>query len=564
MVNMARTISIGGQDFAKLITNHYFYIDKTMFIKEWWENGDDVTLITRPRRFGKTLNMSMIEQFFSLQYADCCNLFEGLSIWKEEAYQQMQGTYPVLNLSFASVKENTYENAKTAICQIFSDIYNKYQFLRDCDVLTQRDKTYFDRVSERMCESDAAIALYKLSDFLYRYYGKKPIILLDEYDTPLQEAYIHGFWNEITAFIRKLFNASFKTNPYFDRAVLTGITRISKESVFSDLNNPEVITATSDKYTTAFGFTQSEVTAALQEYGLTQKEAQVKDWYDGFTFGSTKNIYNPWSIINYLKKRIFSAYWANTSSNSLVSKLIREGSKDIKMIMENLLKGGQLHTKIDEQIVFNQLNHSDSAIWSLLLASGYLTVEKHTIDEESGKEEYDLKLTNKEVHIMFENIIESWFGSSTASYNDFIKALLADDKKAMNHYINDVALATFSYFDTGNKPTAKVEPERFYHGFVLGLLVDLSDRYMITSNRESGFGRYDVMLEPYSQQDNAILLEFKVHDPEEETTLADTVAAALLQIDQKNYTASLQAKGIANHRIRKYGFAFEGKHVLIG
>ena len=308
----------------------------------------------------------------------------------------------------------------------------------------------------------------------------------------------------------------------------------------------------------------SEVTAALQEYGLTQKEAQVKDWYDGFTFGSTKNIYNPWSIINYLKKRIFSAYWANTSSNSLVSKLIREGSKDIKMVMENLLKGGQLHTKIDEQIVFNQLNHSDSAIWSLLLASGYLTVEKHTIDEESGKEEYDLKLTNKEVHIMFENIIESWFGSSTASYNDFIKALLADDKKAMNHYINDVALATFSYFDTGNKPTAKVEPERFYHGFVLGLLVDLSDRYMITSNRESGFGRYDVMLEPYSQQDNAILLEFKVHDPEEETTLADTVAAALLQIDQKNYTASLQAKGIANHRIRKYGFAFEGKHVLIG
>ncbi len=409
----------------------------------------------------------------------------------------------------------------------------------------------------------AANSLNALSDYLMRYYGKKVIILLDEYDTPLQEAYIYGYWAEMAVFIRNLFNAAFKTTKFLERAIMTGITRVSKESIFSDLNNLEIVTTISEKYETSFGFTQEEVWEALKEYGLYDEREHVKAWYDGFTFGRRTDIYNPWSIINYLGKRRFSAYWANTSSNGLVGKLIREGSADTKMIMEDLLNGKALRTQIDEQIIFNQLGQKESAIWSLLLASGYLRVNQLTMDKK-GRTIYELVLTNHEVLLMFEQIIEDWFSDFTPAYNSFVKALLLDDKKAMNLYMNRVAFATFSYFDTGKHPSAQSEPERFYHGFVLGLMVDLDDRYIITSNRESEFGRYDVMLEPRFDKDDAILLEFKVHDPEYEDTLADTVQEALAQIDQKKYSALLESKGIAPERIRKYGFAFEGKSVLIG
>ncbi len=558
---MARIISIGRQDFEKIRINNNFYIDKTDFIREWWESEDDVTLITRPRRFGKTLNMSMLEQFFSVDYAGRGDLFEGLSVWQEEKYRRLQGTYPVIALSFAKVKETTYQEARKKICRILSDLYRQFDFLWNSEKLTPREKELYQAVSDDMEDYVAAESLNALSNLLMRHYGKKVIILLDEYDTPMQEAYVSGYWDELVTFTRGLFNAAFKTNPYMERALMTGITRVSKESMFSDLNNLKVVGMTSEKYADCFGFTEEEVSAALEEYGLSEYQQQVKDWYDGFTFGSRRDIYNPWSILNFLDEKKVGSYWVNTSSNRLVSKLLQEGSPSVKKNFEDLLAGGALELEIDEQIAYSQLSTKKNAIWSLLLATGYLKVWETTFVERTGRAYYKLVLTNKEVAIMFEDMVRDWF-SENDYYNDFIKALLLGDVAAMNTYMNRVTREMFSYFDAGRNPYS--EPERFYHGFVLGLMVELSDRYVVTSNRESGFGRYDVMLEPRRvAEDDGILLEYKVQS-EGEKELSDTVTQALRQIQERDYQASLVAKGVPEDRIRKYGFAFCGKEVLIG
>ena len=571
---MARKVAIGEQDFKDLIENNCFYVDKTNFIKEWWENRDDVTLITRPRRFGKTLNMDMLERFFSVEYGGQGEIFEGLSIWKEEEYRRLQGTYPVVLLSFASIKENTFAEARKSICRTIEEQFNKHDYLLKGCLLNEKEKEFYQEVTAYMSDSTASAALRSLTDFLSRYYGKRVIILLDEYDTPLQESYVNGYWDEMASLIRSMLNAAFKSNPYLERAVMTGITRVSKESIFSDLNNLEVVTTTSDKYEVAFGFTEEEVFTALDDAGLGKQKEKVKKWYDGFTFGTSTDIYNPWSIVSLInKKGKYDTYWSNTSGNGLVNQLIQKGNSDIKQIMENLLQGRSFEAEIDEKIVFDQLNGSTDAVWSLLLATGYLKVLNVRIldtDEDGVGEEgdiwYTLAITNLETKRMFRRMVKGWFGGNTEiPYNNFIKALLINDIDGMNEYMNKIALYSFSSFDIAKSVSDDDAPERFYHGFVLGLMVELSGRFELTSNRESGFGRYDIMLTPKDRnKDCAYIIEFKVHKPLKEKDLAQTVANAHSQIDEKLYDAKLIADGFSSEQIRKYGFAFRGKECLIG
>lgn len=559
-----QTISLGNTAFASIREANSFYIDKTDFIRQWWESQDVATLITRPRRFGKSLNLNMLECFFSEKYRGEGELFRGLSIWNHEKYREIQGTYPVIFFSFADIKGQTFTSAREAICQVIQDLYAEFGFLKESERLSQEEKDYFSLVTSMMSDAVAAMSLKRLSMCLHSYYGKKVLIFLDEYDTPLQEAYMYGFWDELTGFMRGLFNSTFKTNPYLERALLTGITRVSKESIFSDLNNLTVITTTSEQYADCFGFTETEVFDALEKYGMSDRQIEVQTWYDGFSFGNKKDIYNPWSITCFLKEKKLRPYWANTSSNQLVGKLVREGSAQIKMVMEDLLAGKSFQTEIDEEIIFEQLQRKKGAIWSLFLAGGYLKVVRSEFDISSGRYSYELALTNQEVKMLFEDMVEGWFSDETVPYNDFLKAFLAKDLDYMNEYMNRVAEATFSTFDTGRNPSDDTNPERFYHGFVLGLIVELAGKYRVTSNRESGFGRYDVMLEPLEKTKDAFVLEFKVFNPRKEKTLEDTVANALQQINEKDYDCELLSRGIQKENIFHYGFAFEGKKVLIG
>lgn len=536
---MPRTIAIGEQDFSKMIEGNIFYVDKTSFLKEWWENKDSVTLITRPRRFGKTLTMSMVDYFFSIKHADKSSLFENLDIWEEAYYD---------------------------VCDMIAREYRRHRFLLKSDSFLPTDQDRFNKLlSGGGNLSDVCASINLLSEYLYEYYGKKVIILLDEYDTPMQEAYSNGYWDQLVAFMRKFMNETFKTNPYLERGLMTGITRVSKESVFSDLNHPVVITTATTMYETAFGFTENEVFQALTEYHLQDKAEEAKRWYDGFRFGDCSHIYNPWSVINYLKYKRFAPYWANTSSNTLVGKLIQGSNREIKMIVEELLKGKSFKAAIDEQVVFDQLENDSNALWSFLLASGYLKIVRfHDAGSYLGEEfvAYELELTNIEAVTVFRKMIHGWFGKYQMPYNDFIKAMLLHDLKNMNLYMNKVALTTISFFDTGTKMSKESEPERFYHGLMLGLMVDLNDKYEITSNRESGFGRYDVLFQPHHDTDDGIILEFKVIDQEKEKSLKDTAQAAIKQIVDKKYAAAFGAK-YSSDRIRIYGFAFKGKEVWI-
>lgn len=545
-----RPIAIGRQNFADIIEKNCFYVDKTNFIKEWWEDNNDITVILRPRRFGKTLTMSMVEQFFSLKYAES-KLFKNLNIWQHIEFQKLQGTYPVIFLSLAAIKENSYTSAIERIKFLITDVFNNYAFLLKDDAITDAERQFFASVNKDMSDTMATNAINLLCGILYRKYGKKVIVLLDEYDTPMQEAYTSGYWNEMSGFMRNFFNATFKTNPYLERALMTGITRISKESIFSDLNNAKIVTSSSNEYATAFGFTEQEVVAALEEYGLSDKLDEAKEWYDGFIFGQTKDIYNPWSITNYLDKKQIQLYWANTSSNKLINQIVLNSPQDIKIEFERLIQGEVIQVILDEQVVFDSLERNPNAIWSLLLATGYLKI----IKADFVSLEYEVALTNKEIIILFKRIAKDWFANVPYDYQGFVNALVTGNEEMLNYRLNNILQNSLSYFDTAKKP------ENFYHGFVLGLLAYLGDKYYLTSNRESGLGRYDVMLEAKDKNDFSIILEFKVAS--NLRRLKQEADDALKQIEKQQYEQALLQRGIAQDKILKYGIAFKNKQAVV-
>lgn len=556
---MARRISIGAQGFVDIRERGAFLVDKTAFVRDWWQSFDDVTLICRPRRFGKTLNLSMVECFFSTRYRERGDLFEGLNVWNDATMRAEQGTWPVVSLSFASVKGNSFEDLQARLCGRIAQAYRDHRDEVDLQGAERGEQELFTGERLAVTPQEAPDALTRLCEILCRQSGKRTIVLLDEYDTPLQEAWIDGCWDEMLGLVRPLFNATLKSNPYLERALVTGITRVARESIFSDLNNLEVVTSTTGKYETAFGFTQAEVDEAMDEYGLKDRDG-VREWYDGFTFGGVSDIYNPWSITSYLDKRRLAPYWANTSSNGLVSKLIGESDAELKSAFEALLDGKTITETIDEQISFPDLDYDSDAVWSLLAASGYLRIV--SMDDATGA--CRLAITNHETMLSFDAMVRRWFARSRVAYNGFVRALLASDLDSMNAYMNDVAIDTFSMFDSGTQPS-RTAPERFYHGFVLGLLVELRGRYQVRSNRESGYGRYDVMLVPAdSGRDPGIVMEFKVRNPSREASLEDTVAAAQEQIKRRGYATELLSAGMHKEDIHSYGFAFEGKRVLIG
>ena len=553
---MLKTVGLGIQDYEKVIVENAFYVDKTSFIDEWWNSTDDVTLITRPRRFGKTLMLSTVEKFFSIRQENNVDLFKGLKVSQNSEMIMECGKWPVLFVSFAAIKSDNFEGAIVQFNQLFTDIASELSFLKDS--LDEKERVFYDAISDNMAIEMTMKCLNRYASWLSNYYGKKVIILIDEYDTPMQEAYVNGYWDEISGFMRNMFNSTLKTNPNLQKALLTGITRVSRESLFSDLNNINIVTISSDQYADCFGFTEKEVFEALEAYGYSSEKKKVKEWYDGFKFGNIEDIYNPWSIISFLKKGKYEPYWANTSSNSLVSKLVREGSVEIKKAFEELLNDGVIQTKIDEQLVYGEMTGNKNAIWSLLFSAGYL--KPVSIEGEGNMAVYSLKLTNHEVKDSFSLLVERWFENAGENYNYFVKALLEGNIDDMMDTLSEICESMISTFDG----SGKAAPENFYHGLVIGLLVELRERYEIKSNRESGLGRYDVMLRPKDKKDNAVIMEFKSKRRSENgKTLDELCDIALKQIEDKKYETELLEAGFTKDKIIKLAFAFEGKELLI-
>ena len=547
-------IGIGTSDFKKLRIKDYYYIDKTMYIKDILNNKSEIVLVTRPRRFGKTLNMSMLKYYFDCTKKDSKELFQGLKILEqEEKYTSKLGYYPVIYVTLKDAGLMNYNLMMMQLKTIMMEVYYEHRYVLEKEEMSEGERKIFNRMlSAEANDIDIMNSLKILSKILYQYYNKPVILLIDEYDVPLQNAYIQGYYEEAVSFYRTFYGATFKDNPYLEKTVITGVSRIAKESIFSGANNFKVFTVLDDEFSDDFGITEEEMEKIIQDFGIEEDREEIKKWYDGYRIGNTEGIYNPWSILNYLTDKKLMQYWVNTSSNDLI-KLVLKNSSTIKEKMERLLKDEEIEVPINLETIIVGIENNEDNIWGLMLGTGYLKVTEVV---NLAEHIYKVKLPNYEIKLLFQQIINDWFKNKVMG-ND-LKSILKDlvtlNLDEFERKFRVLVKEMFSYMDVGENTA-----ENFYHAFVLGMLVGLKDTYYVNSNRESGYGRYDIMLEPKDKNGNSFIMEFKVLDDMEEKTIEDTIKNAKKQIEEKGYETNLREKGYRN--ITKMVYAFKGKEV---
>ena len=548
-------IGIGVSDFKMLRIRNNYYIDKTMYIKDIIDNQSSVILVTRPRRFGKTLNMSMLKYYFDCRQKDSKELFNGLKIMKQdEKYKEKLGKYPVIYLTLKDAGLMTYEMMIMQLKTIMMELFYEHKEMLEGE-MSEGERNIFNKIlSANATDLDLLNSLKMLSKLMSQYYNKPAILLLDEYDVPLQNAYVEGYYEEAMKFFKNFYGVTFKDNPYLEKTVITGVSRVAKESIFSGANNFKVYTVLDNEFADDFGITEEEMDKIIEDFEIQENKKEIKKWYDGYKIGEVEGIYNPWSILNYLADKKLMPYWVNTSSNDLI-KVILKNSSSVKEKMQELLKDKSIEVKINLDTVITGIENNEDNIWGLMLGTGYLKVEE-VIDNISKI--YKVKLPNYEVKHLFEDIVDDWFrdkviGNDLKSIlKDLITLNLDEYEKKFEILVKEM----FSYMDVGENTA-----ENFYHAFVLGILVGLKDSYYVNSNRESGIGRYDIMLEPKNQKGNAFIMEFKVYREDKEKNIKETIDNAKRQIEEKEYERNLKERGFNN--ITKMIYVFKGKEVSI-
>ena len=544
-----KAVPVGIEDFERIINEDYYYVDKTMLIEELLINRAPVTLFTRPRRFGKTLNMSMIKSFFDIKNKEeNKKLFENLKISNSE-YMSEQGKYPVIFISLKDLKGNSWEENFILIKKYIKNIYMEFYNLKD--KLNPIFKNDFEKIVMEKEDADWLYALKNLSNYLYEYYGEKAIILIDEYDAPIINAFDKGYYNEAVNFFQTFYSSALKTNNSLKYGILTGITRIIKEGIFSGLNNLKVDTILNKKYSEYFGLLESEVIEMLDYFGMKYKIEEVKEWYNGYIFGESE-VYNPWSIVNYIDNREIKAYWANVSGNTLLENMLNHAGESVYEDLKRFTDGESIEKYISDGTTIKSLLSNDDEIWQLLLYSGYLTKDEKQ-EKESDSNVYNLKIPNKEIRKYFGNMFLNRFFGTEVKTNILIKALEGGDIKKFEETLGEIMINMLSHFDLDK------EMEKIYQVFMIGLVGFLMGKYEIISNDESGYGRYDLAMIPIKSNEKAYLMEFKISKTKK--GMEESAEKALKQIDEKKYDTKLRARGIKN--ILKIGIAFYGKEVKV-